>query len=149
MYQSISDLLAGRPDASATIKGNRLAPHLSGTVKFYKWAGGTIVKVELVNLPLKATPFGFHVHSGSTCTPSDFSNAGKHYNPTGAPHPAHAGDLPPIFSNNGYGFMVVFTDRFPPGEVIGKTVVIHMNADDFKTQPDGGAGERIGCGVIE
>jgi len=24
-----------------------------------------------------------------------------------------------------------------------------MNADDFKTQPDGGAGERIGCGVIE
>ena len=41
------------------------------------------------------------------------------------------------------------TDRFTVGEIIGKTVVIHMMPDDFRTQPSGDSGEKIACGVIE
>ena len=32
---------------------------------------------------------------------------------------------------------------------LGKAIVVHSGADDFQTQPDGAAGERIGCGVFE
>lgn len=33
--------------------------------------------------------------------------------------------------------------------VAEKSVVVHANADDFITEPDGASGARIGCGVIE
>jgi len=33
-------------------------------------------------------------------------------------------------------------------EVIGKTVIIHGNPDDFTTQPSGNAGEKLACGLI-
>jgi Cu-Zn family superoxide dismutase len=32
--------------------------------------------------------------------------------------------------------------------IIGHAVIIHEKADDFKTQPTGNAGSRIGYGVI-
>lgn len=44
--------------------------------------------------------------------------------------------------------MAVKTDRFRVEEIIGRTVVIHSGADDFKSQPSGNAGEKIACGVI-
>ncbi|MBS7210849.1 MAG: superoxide dismutase family protein, partial [Lachnospiraceae bacterium] len=31
---------------------------------------------------------------------------------------------------------------------IGRTVIIHDMADDFKTQPSGDAGKKIACGEI-
>jgi Cu-Zn family superoxide dismutase len=34
-------------------------------------------------------------------------------------------------------------------DVIGHAIVIHGGVDDFKTQPSGNAGPRIGCGVIK
>ena len=33
-------------------------------------------------------------------------------------------------------------------DIIGKAVVVHKDADDFKTQPAGNSGARIACGVI-
>ena len=45
--------------------------------------------------------------------------------------------------------MLVYTDRFRPVDVIDKTVIIHDNSDDFKTQPSGNSGNKIACGVIE
>ena len=44
--------------------------------------------------------------------------------------------------------MAVYTDRFYPEDVIGKTVVIHEKPDDFRTQPSGDSGEKIACGKI-
>ena len=44
--------------------------------------------------------------------------------------------------------MKVFTDRFCVEEIIGKTVIIHNDPDDFHTQPAGNAGKKIACGVI-
>jgi Cu-Zn family superoxide dismutase len=35
-----------------------------------------------------------------------------------------------------------------PNDILGKAVVVHADADDFKTQPAGNSGARIACGVI-
>ena len=33
-------------------------------------------------------------------------------------------------------------------DIVGKAVVVHKDADDFKAQPAGNSGARIACGVI-
>ncbi len=95
--------------------------------------------------------FGFHIHEGGCCRGNEsdpFADTLSHYNPNGCEHPAHAGDLPPLFGNKGCAFSAFLTDRFTVEEIIGRTVVIHDMPDDFTTQPAGGSGSKIGCGVI-
>lgn len=136
--------------AVAQIKGNNLAEGLTATAYFYPVNGGTLVEIEALNMPLdQSHPYAIHIHEGNTCTNGEFLGAGVHYNPTNENHPMHAGDLPPLFSNNGYSYMSVFTNKFTPEEIIGKTVIIHARGDDFISQPSGGSGARIACGVIQ
>jgi Cu-Zn family superoxide dismutase len=45
--------------------------------------------------------------------------------------------------------MMFFTNKFKVSDVIDKAVVIHENPDDYRTDPAGNAGKRIGCGVIK
>lgn len=95
--------------------------------------------------------YGFHIHEGASCTgkqSDSFANTGGHYNPGNKSHPQHAGDLPPLLSDAGEAWMSVYTSRFFPEDVIGKTVVIHDRPDDFHTQPSGDSGEKIACGKI-
>ena len=33
-------------------------------------------------------------------------------------------------------------------DIVGKSVIVHKDADDFKTQPTGNSGARVACGVI-
>jgi Cu-Zn family superoxide dismutase len=35
-----------------------------------------------------------------------------------------------------------------PTDIVGKSVIVHKDADDFKTQPTGNSGARVACGVI-
>ncbi len=112
--------------------------------------------VEVMGLPTtqdacKKGIHALHIHSGESCTGNvkdAFANAGMHYNPTECKHPFHAGDLPPLFENEGYAMMVFFTNRFRVNEVIGKTIIVHENIDDFTSQPSGNAGAKIACGEI-
>ena len=93
--------------------------------------------------------FGFHIHEGETCAGEGFPETGSHFNPEALPHPQHAGDLPPIFRYRGdRGYLAFVTDRFTMEEITGKTVVIHSGSDDFRSQPAGDSGRKIGCGVI-
>lgn len=143
--------------AAAIVQGSYKYPKISGTVQFYKCDKGILVTARIFNLPnyddkCKYGIFGFHIHQGESCTGNaddPFADTKSHYNPQNCPHPYHAGDLPPLFGNKGHAFMSVLTDRFTIEEIIGKTVVIHAMADDFKTQPSGNSGEKIACGVIK
>lgn len=138
-----------RPAAIARIKGGKMAAGLSGVVKFHQTHGGILVEANIYGLPNNDNGFyGFHIHNGSACAGEGFSSTGGHYDPVGMPHPRHAGDLPPLLSNGGKAYLQVLTDRFSIPDVIGRTVVIHSQPDDFRSQPAGNAGEKIACGTI-
>lgn len=133
--------------AIADLRGGTAASGLRGKVRFYNMARGTLVVAEIFGLPGSGF-HGFHIHEGGSCGGEDFGETGNHYNPEGSEHPNHAGDLPPLLSNDGEAFLAVLSERFRVEDVIGHTVVIHSGADDFRSQPGGDAGEKIGCGVI-
>lgn len=139
-----------KPEVYAKIKGDINHPKITGTVSFFEVYGGTVVSVAVKGLQDDAF-HGFHIHAGSACTGTkedSFRDADGHYNPKKTAHPDHAGDLPPILSNHGNVWMMFYTTRFYPEDVLGKTVIIHEGADDFKTQPSGNAGAMIACGEI-
>lgn len=138
------------PDAVAKIQGGAEAPQLSGCVYFYQEKGYVLIIAKIYGLPMESETgfFGFHVHQGESCSGADFSETGSHYNPTGQAHPKHAGDLPPLLACRGSAYLSVKTDRFSVNEIIGRTVVIHSDPDDFHSQPAGNAGRKIACGVI-
>lgn len=149
---SVVSAMSARPAARASIKGGAEHPKLHGTMSFYPYRNGAIVLAELWGLPYDSAPcapnvYAIHIHAGGGCS-GDVSDAGGHYNPDNCPHPAHAGDMPPLFGNRGYAWQGFYTERFTPKEVVGKTVIVHDRRDDFKTQPAGDAGGRIACGVI-
>ena len=152
----ILSLLSALPDAAAVIEGSESYPEINGTVRFYRASNGVLVWAEVLGLPYSPAPceadvFGFHLHSGDSCTGNDtdpFADALTHYDPDSCPHPAHAGDMPPLFGNRGYAFSAFLTDRFTVNEIIGRTVIIHSGVDDFSSQPAGNAGKKIACGVI-
>jgi len=139
------------PDAVAQISGGVEAPQLSGSVQFYQEIGCVRIVARISGLPKtsKTGFFGFHIHQGRMCSGADFSGTEGHYNPTEQTHPNHAGDLPPLLGCGGKAYLSVKTDRFSVKEIIGRTVVIHSDPDDFYTQPAGNAGKKIACGVIQ
>lgn len=160
MYQEFCPV--AMPVAVAKIEGGPLCPSISGQVVFYAVPEGTVVCVNLIGLPPYQPaigtldpigPHGFHVHEFGSCVvgnpASPFEAAGGHWNPTQQPHGNHAGDFPVLFSNGGKAKMCFFTDKFQAEEVIGRTVIIHENPDDYRSQPAGDAGRRLACGVIQ
>lgn len=149
--------LRNPPYAEAIMKGSSDCSELSGRVRFYRTQFGVLVAAEVFGLPTSTSEcdnrvFGFHIHEGEECSGNSsdpFAGAMAHYNPHDCKHPHHTGDLPPLFENNGYTFNIFLTNRFEINEIIGKTVIIHSNPDDFTTQPSGASGSKIACGVIK
>ncbi len=153
---AVLKVLEQRPQAVANVFGSSRYPTISGRVYFYRMNGGVLVAAQVTGLP-KAAPdsahriFGFHIHGGEKCSGTEtdpFAGTLTHYDPYGSAHPYHAGDMPPLFGNDGYALQIFFTDRFSIGEIVNKTVVIHSGPDDFTSQPAGNAGEKIACGRI-
>lgn len=148
--------------ARALLQGGPLAPGLTGSVTFKDVPGGTLVVAEVRGLPpyqpaqgnrQPIGPHGFHIHECGNCSVGDplnpFLAAGGHWNPDHQPHGNHAGDFPVLFSHDGYALMAFFTNRFKPADVVGRSVIIHQNPDDYRSQPAGNAGKRLACGLIE
>lgn len=138
------------PDAIAQIQGGMEAPLLSGCVEFYQENECVLIIAKISGLSRESETgfFGFHIHQGQSCTGMDFSGTGSHYNPEEQAHPKHAGDLPPLLACQGNAYLSVKTDRFSVKDILGRTVVIHSDPDDFHSQPAGNAGKKIACGEI-
>lgn len=146
-----------------------------GTVVFKKH-GHEIIGVAKVTLPVATTQFrGFHIHANDVDNypattdgnPADgcqgnFTSVDGHWALTGQQHGNHAGDLPVLMRDPATGsaeaeFVI---GKFQPGDVIGKAVVVHADADNYANIPtryggpdsttlsNGDAGGRYACGVI-
>lgn len=154
-----------------------------GTVVFKKH-GNEIIGLAKVTLPVATTQFrGFHIHANDVDNfpattdgnPADgcqgtFTSVDGHWALTGQNHGNHAGDLPVLMRDpaTGYAEAEFVIGKFQPGDVIGKAVVVHADADSYANIParyvstngpstggpdtttlaTGDAGGRFACGVI-
>jgi Cu-Zn family superoxide dismutase len=137
-------------------------------------AGKTIGQASLVQVPtgvlinlivneLAPGKHGLHLHSIGVCDPeTGFKSAKGHVgkikgahglmNPNG-PEP---GDIPNIIIGaDGKGEIEFFSSlvsiKGANNNLLdsdGSTFIIHENSDDHITQPIGGAGARVACGII-
>ena len=104
-----------------------------GFVHFEQTPTGVLMYVNVSGLPPGG--HGIHLHAVGSCTPN-FKAVTGHINPGKVKHGLRNpegpdnGDLPTLLDED------------------GSAVIIHENPDDHMAQPIGGAGGRIGCGVI-
>jgi Cu-Zn family superoxide dismutase len=107
---------------------------------------------------------GFHIHTTGRCDPPTFTSAGGHFDPTGATHGGHAGDLPSLLVNqDGTATLATATDRFSIADLRdadGSAVMVHSGPDNFANIParyggpdqetlnTGDSGSRMACGVV-
>lgn len=149
--QSVYSTLLDQPVAYAKIIGNSQISDLNAEALFYEYLIGTLLVVAVEGIPFQGF-YGFHIHEKGICIPTEgysgFLEVGSHYNPNNLPHPYHAGDLPVLMANYSYAFMMVYSDRFKPEEVINRAIIIHTLPDDYRSQPFGDAGKPMGCGII-
>jgi Cu-Zn family superoxide dismutase len=106
---------------------------------------------------------GMHIHESGTCTTPDFQSAGGHFNPDGKQHGTrnpegpHAGDLPNLLvedDGSADTTLAISSALLAEGPASmlgtqGRSLVIHADPDDEKTDPSGNSGARVVCGVIE
>jgi len=147
---------AGPVTKAAAVVYPLSASGVTGVVAFAKADGGVKVSVKLAGL--KPGTHGFHIHEFGDCSAADGTSAGGHFNPTGDPHAGpkddkrHEGDMGNIEADKDGMVTLEYVDAKlsfdGPGSILGRGVIVHAAADDFKTQPTGNAGGRLGCGVI-
>jgi len=148
MYQTMQQL----PEVCAHIEGSSAIHDLDGDVYVYPFLEGSLLVADVYGIPFSGF-YGFHIHQHGPCIAGEgytgFQNVGGHFTTVeNAPHPYHAGDLPPLMAFQGHAFMIVYTDRFRPEEILGRAIIIHEWPDDFRTQPTGDSGQPIGCGTF-
>ncbi|QOX62182.1 superoxide dismutase family protein [Anoxybacterium hadale] len=148
MYETMSK----PPVVCAHLEGSSEIHKLVGDVYLYPFLDGTLLVVDVEGIPFSGF-YGFHIHQHGPCIMGEgytgFHDVGGHFslNPD-APHPYHSGDLPVLMSFYGHAYMIVYTDRFTPDQVLGRAMIIHEWPDDYRTQPTGNAGQHIGCGTF-
>lgn len=148
----------GNPVATAQLAPTQ-GSTTTGTVQFFR-EGEHVMAVARVSGLKPGSEHGFHVHEKGDCSASDATSAGGHFNPEGHPHGArgsggahHAGDMPNLKADAaGEAELRVHLPGLGigsgPADILGKAVIVHANADDYRSQPTGNAGARLACGVI-
>ena len=154
-----SSMMSGGDNAAVAELTNTSGQSV-GTARFTQ--AGNVVRILVEAKGLPPGPHGAHVHAVGKCDPPDFNSAGPHFNPTNKQHGAlnpqgsHAGDLPNLtVGPDGTGRMETTTEQLSLGsgpssvwDADGSALVVHANADDFKTDPTGNSGARVACGVL-
>lgn len=141
----------------------RSESRVTGTLEIFETTKGLRMAGTLTGFEPNSK-HGFHIHENADCSAADAKSAGKHYNPENLRHGAassqesHAGDLGNIEAdkdgrvliNKTFADLILFKSK-PSVEkhpVLNRSIVVHKNADDFKSQPSGAAGPRMACGEI-
>lgn len=153
---------ASKMHAEAALSGTTSDTTVSGTVKFDAQSDGKVKMTVDISVPKEANKtVAMHIHENGAC--SDMGKAaGGHWNPTNMQHGKwgegsyHAGDIGNIqLDGNGKGTMTMETDQWAIGgtdknkDILGKSIILHSGPDDFKSQPSGNSGSRIGCATIQ
>lgn len=133
-----------------------------GTARFTGGAKWTTIRITLKAGSLTPGWHGIHLHAVGDCSDHDRFQASKgHVNHAGKKHGLldpdgpDDGDLPNInAAADGSVNAEVAIARPLTGEngfkdSDGSALVIHANADDHTSQPIGGAGDRVACGVVK
>ena len=134
---------------------------VNGTIKFDADSAGKVTMNLDINVPAKAgKTIAVHIHEHGNCADTAEAAHG-HWNPTNAQHGKwgsstfHSGDIGNIkLDSKGKGTLLVTTDLWTLGgttdkNILGKSIIVHGGTDDYKSQPAGNSGTRIGCGVIK
>ncbi len=131
-----------------------------GTANFLDGPNGEVIRVELSAGSLTPGWHGIHLHGTGTCEDVGVFKAsgGHHGKVEGAhgllnPKGPEAGDLPNIWvaedGSAGYEAFTRLTALESLLDEDGSALIIHESEDDHMTQPIGGAGARVACGVIQ
>ena len=137
---------------------SRSGSSVAGRVEFTESGGQLRAHVELAGLA-PSSEHGLHVHDKGDCSAADAASAGGHYNPGGTAHgragtaPHHAGDLPSLTADargtvRADLTLAGVTLAAGPASIVGRSLIVHRDRDDYATQPSGNAGPRLACGVI-
>ncbi|MBO9403253.1 superoxide dismutase family protein [Shimia sp. R9_3] len=160
---SASAASAEAPQITATAETTLInnAGNPIGTASFMQGPRGILISLSVKGLP--PGKHGMHFHAVGECAPLDtFKGAHGHIMPGNLPHGffnadgPHAGNLPNlIVGADGTAEVELYTNLLMldqgDGKVLdedGSTLVIHANPDNHFSQPIGGSGGRIACGVI-
>jgi len=156
--ETVQGWWSGGPKATASLEPTK-GSTVRGTVNFEQRGDKVRISANVSGLRPNGE-FGFHIHEAGDCSSGDGMSAKGHFNPYGKPHGAHnnpehhAGDLPSLKSDaNGNASLTadvdVITVSSGPASIIGRGLIVHVQPDDYKTQPTGNAGARSACAVIQ
>ena len=161
--QNATSILKSNSTADATTTLIGKSGDEIGRAQFFKGNNGVVMRLSVNSL----TPglHGMHFHTKGTCEDlhAGFKATGGHVMPLGKPHGflhpegPHAGNLPNlVVGADGTANVELYTNlvTLTEGQAAlldqdGTTLIIHENEDDHLTQPIGGAGGRVACGVIK
>ena len=146
------------PKATASLQPTK-GSTVRGTVNFEQ-RGDKVRVVANVSGLRPNGEFGFHIHEAGDCSSGDGMSAKGHFNPFGKPHgqhpgpERHGGDMPSLKSDSNGNASVNFeldiiTVDAGPASIVGRGLIVHVQPDDYKTQPTGNAGARSACAVIQ
>ncbi len=131
-----------------------------GTAKAHKARDGIEINATITGLAPGV--YAIHVHPIGKCEGPDFASAGTHWNPLGHQHGTanpdgpHMGDLPNVtVKANGVGHInghlkgaSMQGGANPLLDADGSSILLHAHSDDYSSQPSGGSGPKIACGVF-
>ena len=156
LLSACASMQGSGPNATATI-APASGSKTTGTVKFTQKGDKVLVTADISSLTPGA--HGFHIHEKGDCSAPDAMSTGGHFNPGSKPHghplrgEHHVGDIPALEADAGGTARLSIelsgiNMQTGADSIIGKGVIVHAAPDDYKTQPTGNAGGRVGCGVI-
>lgn len=131
-----------------------------GTANLIGGPNGILIRIEMNAGSLAPGWHGLHLHQVGDCSDLGvFKESGGHVGKVEGGHGLlnqlgpEGGDIPNIYAHtDGAAGYEAFTSLTTMAELVdedGSAIIIHANEDDHMTQPIGGAGGRVACGVIK